>query len=69
MDHMPILKTCVLRDHLVYARCYIVKPSLIGWVHTQNDPCVPRGTASLKWYKHKISQYLTFVTPNLFEET
>ena len=20
-------------------RCYIVTPSLIGWVHTQNDPC------------------------------
>ena len=22
-------------------RCYIVTSSLIGWVHTQNDPCTP----------------------------
>ena len=28
-------------------QCYIVTSSLIGWVHTQNDPCIPDGVRTV----------------------
>ena len=38
-------------------RRYIVMPSLIGWVHTQNDPCIPACKFSLTKYLHNVDAY------------
>ena len=35
-------------------RCYIVMPSLIGWVHTQNDPCSPEMDIIFVWLGEAI---------------
>ena len=33
---------------------YIVTSSLIGWVHSQNDPCIPRSATSYLPYSEPI---------------
>ena len=40
-------------------RCYCVKPSLIGWDHTQSDPCngVRCGECDATQYQHYVSLY------------
>ena len=63
----PSILLCVFlycgRDHIVLCmlpangrRCYIVKSSLIGWVHTQNDPWCAMGGAARFLVVHTISR-------------
>ena len=43
---------------------YSVTPSLIGWEHTQNGPCIPHTTEEILHSNFSTNMYVVFTIPN-----